>query len=298
MIPLIPFLIDTSMVYEDPETLNMVHEWGVVVFEQTGSLLCGGPWPEPLYPDDACAEAPVIWIHGEPFSGTFTVTLPENEALTFVYPQPSLLSEGRAEWNIAAGIPESFEETLPPYEQSIYYGPFSWALDSWRAVPSLPLFIGGAGVTEKFLYYECTVHPDFTDNFFHWEASGNPAFSPGAVTEALYFTPNGIFLVEPGTGEFIPLDMPMGGETDPEFAPEVFCGWADSRLKSTEITALWETWRPELTEEGSYWLVFPIPAEYHEEISTIHLATDTWGTQAYERLFLGAVKLNRYQRGD
>jgi len=292
MIPLIPFLVDTVVAYDDPGTLSIVHEWGVVVFQENSILLCGGPWPETDYPDDMCAEAPVVWIHGEPFSGTFKVTLPRNENFTFMYPEPSSSAEGIMEWSFSAGMVETVEESLPPSEQSVYYGPFDWALPSWRSVPSLPLVFEN-GTTENFLYYECTVNWEFTDHFFRWGTHGNPVFLPEAVSEALLFTPGGVFPVQPGEEEFVAMDLPMAGETSPDFAVETFCRWADSRMKSEEISALWETWRPELTEGDSYWLVFPIPAGYHHEISTIELITDLGGTVAYERLFLGAVRLNR-----
>jgi len=292
MIPLVPLLVDTVVAYEDPGTLSIVHEWGVVVFEDNATLLCGGPWPELVYPDDMCAEAPVVWIHGEPFTGTFQVELPDDQYFTFLYPEPSGNSEGVAQWQIST-IPElSAEESLPPSGPGAYYGPFDWALPFWRSVPSL-LLLFEDGTTENFLYYECTVNPEFTDHFFSRGGHGNPVFQTGVVSEALLFTPRGTFLLELGEEEILALDLPITGETSPDFVREIFCSWADSRLKSQEITALWETWMPELTEGDDYWLVFPIPARYHNEISRIELRTNLGGTVAYERLFLGAVRLNR-----
>lgn len=292
MIPLIPFLTDTVIAYDEPAYMNIVHEWGVVVFQQDVPPVCGVPWSETAFMDETCAEAPVIWIHGQPFTGSLQVTLPADGSFTFLYPEPSDMEEGKAKWVFSAGIPLPQEESLPAVERSIYTGPFQWALPYWRMVPSLPLQFA-SGLEENFLYYECTVREGFTDNFFTWGSHGNPVFPAESVSEALYFSPSGVFPVEPDAGEFMPVDLPIAGETNPEFAEETFCRWGGSRFKTEEIHALWETWRPELTGEDSYWLVFPIPAEYHDEISSLVLTTGTDGTAVCERLFLGAVRLNR-----
>ncbi|MCD4706474.1 MAG: hypothetical protein K8S62_01900 [Candidatus Sabulitectum sp.] len=292
MIPMIAMLVDTAVAFEENNALNYVHEWGVVVFEQGNPIICGSPLDgTAVYRDyDMCAEAPVVWIHGEPFTdGTFTVRVWNGEALTILHPDPDILTENKATWNISAGydLERSIEET------ALYSGSFSWAMDYWRDVPSLPLYQNNTGITEKFLYYECTVNPEFTGNFFYWNSNGNPVFTGTSIEEALFFTPYGVIPISVQLDEFIPCDFPLGGEIDPELAPDTFCRWADSRLKSSEISALWETWQPALTEEGSYWLVFPIPVEYNNEISTIRLETSAHRDIEYERLFLGAIRLNR-----
>lgn len=293
MIPLIPFLVDTAIAYEEPDLLNYVHEWGVVVFEDRMTILCGGPWPENDYPYDMCAEAPVVWIHGEPFEGSFSVRLPEEQYFTFMYPEPSSVSGSAIEWSFSAGIPPSVEESLPPWEQSMYYGPFSWALESWRSVPSLPLFMQATGVEESFLYYECTVSADFADHFFTGWNDGNPVLAQDAFSEALLFTPDGFFPLNPAPGEIRPLALPVRGETDPALAMEIFCRWAGSALKSEEIQALWDTWEPEWADGESVWLVFPIATAYHDEISVISLEKASSTGTAYERFFLGAVRLRQ-----
>jgi len=288
---MIALLTDTAVAYTDSDALNFVHEWGVVVFEQSGPLVCGGPWNE-LAPDinDVCAEAPVVWIHGEPFSGTFTVELPETETFTMIYPDPDDNQTVKIAWEISGGlsVEQSAEEIAPAYS-----GPFSWSTEYWRDVPSLPLHQESSGFSDNFLYYECTVNRDFTFNFFQWGLTGNPVFAGNSVTEALYFTPNGAFPVTVPRAEFIPQAVPMGGEISPDVVPETFCRWADSRLKSSEITALWETWRPVFCEEDSYWLVFPIPGEFYGDISSILLESDANTDVEYERFFMGAVKLSQ-----
>lgn len=291
MFPLIPLLVDTVIAIDNPNALHIAHEWGVVVFEQSGSVYCGGPGHlEWMVPGDACAEAPVVWIHGEPFQGAFSVSVPPGESLIFTHPQPTVYSTDKARWEISAGQQEVIEETPIPYS-----GPYQWALESWRSVPSLPLTVLATGEVEKFLYYECTVNSELTENLFHWGATGNPVVDHNLIPEALYFSPWGVFPVDLTGEEFIPVDLLLPAETAPDLVEETFCRWGDSMLKSSEITALWETWQPVLSEEGSYWLVFPIPEVFHVMISSISLETGRYGDVEYHRLFLGAVELQQLQ---
>ncbi len=301
MIPIVAMLVDTSIAYEGSSAENFVHEWGVVVFDETHDpLICGSPWNDAeMYNDmDMCAEAPVVWIHGEPFYGTFTVKVGTGETFTTIYPDPDVLENETAEWNLSSVSGNTgFEETERMVEKveqpGMYNGPFAWATEYWRAVPSLSLYNQNTGITENFLYYECTVNSGFADNFLEWNPDRLPVFTGDEIVEGLFFTPYGVTPVEIREDEFIPFDFSMGGELDPQLIPETFCRWAGSRFKTSEITALWETWKPAFTEEGSFWLVFPIPEEYNSEISTIHLETSDDREVEYERLFLGAVKLEQ-----
>ncbi len=140
MIPMVAFLVDTDIAYDGIEESNFVHEWGVVILEENAPLLCGIPgWESSIdyFDDDMCAEAPVVWIHGEPFSGEFTVELPGNESFTFIYPNPDRSKENSISWQIrgGTGYEQSEEESLPML-QSL---PFGWGVEHWRAVPSLIL---------------------------------------------------------------------------------------------------------------------------------------------------------------
>ena len=291
MIPMIAMLVDTAVFHDESAAVNFVHEWGVVVFEENvDPVICGSPWNEAAMFDysDACAEAPVVWIHGEPFEGTFTVEVGSDETITMIYPEPDDLAEGGASWEISAStlITSTVEESI------LYEGPFWWAADYWRDVPSLPLLQKNTGITENFLYYECTVSSTFAENFFHWNSEGTPVFSGVPVDDALAFTPYGVVQVALRQDNFVPNDFPITGITTPEQVLDTFCRWADSKLKTSEITALWETWMPAFTEEGQYWLVFPIPEEYNNSISTIHLETYDQRAIEYQRLFLGAVRVS------
>lgn len=303
---LVSCLLLTSITgYVQSDVQNEVHEWGIVVFEENSPLMCGESWQNIyLYPDyvlvEACAEAPVVWIYGEPFeNATFKVTTGE-QSITLTYPAPDRTALGLAEWDISAEasaeiVMENIEETPMEQEETadIYDGPFWWAMDSWREVQSLSLYQEYTGITENFLYYECAVHPEFTDNFFEWGSNGNPVFPGAEIQEALYFTPGGVFSVSVPTAEFSPLTIPMLSGISTNTLLDTFSAWGRSNLEPAEISALWETWKPVFTEEDSYWLVFPIPEQYYNSISTISLEMPESRLIEYDRLFLGAVKLNR-----
>ncbi|MCK5034794.1 MAG: hypothetical protein KAS73_02795 [Candidatus Sabulitectum sp.] len=281
-------IIAAGIASEGSETWNSVHEWGVVVFEEASIQKCGGAWKDTgLYPDYVPAEmeayAPVVWIHGDPFVDAVFAVSTGDQRITFTYPIPDRTDPGMVEWDISTG-----HDTL---QSNFYEGPFGWAIDYWRNVQSIPLFQESSGITEGFLYYECTVSYEFTDNFFRWSQSGNPVFTGDEIKDALFFTPYGVIPVTIHQDEFIPTDFPLGGEINPQMAPDTFHSWADSLLEPSEIIALWETWKPVFSEESTYWLVFPIPEEYYNEISTIRLDFQEERNVEYERFFLGAVKL-------
>ncbi|MCD6588399.1 MAG: hypothetical protein J7K88_07600, partial [Candidatus Fermentibacteraceae bacterium] len=132
MITVAVLMAITAVNLEDENILNSVHEWGVVVFEENQlPAICGGPWDNSVeYIEyEAEAEAPVVWIYGEPFQGTFSVTLGDSETITSVYPAPDLFSGNSAQWEVVTTT--GVEESLP------YTGPYSWAMEYWETVPSL-----------------------------------------------------------------------------------------------------------------------------------------------------------------
>ena len=302
---LISCLLFTSITgYVQSDVQNEVHEWGIVVFKENSQLMCGETWQDinfyPGYVGDACAEAPVVWIYGEPFeTATFTVTT-DLQSITLTYPAPDRTALGLAEWDISSAAPpevvmEIVEETPMEQEEYLetYDGPFWWAMESWREVQSLSLYQEYTGMTENFLYYECGVHPGFTDNFFQWSSNGNPVFPGTEIQEALYFTPGGVFSVSVPTAEFTALTVPMLNGISTNAILDTFSAWGRSNLEPVEVSALWDTLEPVFSEENSYWLVFPIPEQYYNSISMIRLETPESRLITYNRLFLGAVKLNR-----
>jgi len=280
MIPLIPVLTERDICIDQEQIINLVHEWGVVVFESSGDVHLGQPVEELEYVDSPdVAYAPVVWIHGVPFSGTFSV---HSEQITYAWPPPDRAFAGSAEWDIA-GINNTAEEQTPVPAGM----PFFWGVDFFREVPSLVLK-SPSGWQSNFLYYECSVEPGLADVFFE-RLNTNGALFTTEVSQGLYFQDGDQYLIEISAGRLIPLNMTV----NPEPAVETFYRWAGSGLKSSEIDALWETWSPILAEEGTGWLVFPIPEEYYGMISSIELETDSGGQVEYERFYLGAIRINQ-----
>lgn len=310
MIPMLfPFFADTVIAPPECETIH-VHEWGVVRFEERGTDVVGIPWAdfyaEPIdnLIEPIEVEAPVVWFHGPAFTGTFRVRT-ENGWLTELYPQPDFAEtlpafgifperSVMARWtDLQAGGESLGIEKLGEQAARISY---EWAMDYWREVPACYLFRRTDGFCDRFIYYECTIVDDIPSPLV-WN-NGDLSFDPGYTGEGLLFIPNGefteIYLIElegsPGLPEVEEIQI-----YDPDYVKQVICEWAGGGFKSSEIDALWKTWENTLTtgcdDEGS-WLLFPLPSETVEAISTIELKPDGfWHEVQYERLFLGLVKV-------
>lgn len=312
---LLPFLADTIAAPVD-NTLIRVHEWGVVSFTSLGTEAAGAPGG--TYGFDpfgmVCVDAPVVWFHGSPFTGTFTA----RAGMGFVsaaYPEPTEGFEGATpqtvSWLIEGRSPVPFDEA--PHRNSAAAvndvldnrnpvphvpenTPFLWAMDHWRDVPCLDLFDGEGNYLDRFLYYE-TLIPDGI------QARMNTVVEDGRHLAGL-FSPEGLLIT---TGEesevFVYIIIPLPVLTDALRLPlessdvqEKLCDWAGGNLKSQEIAALWNTWEPFFRERpaGERWLLFPLPPETVESISNISLSVDNSYYEAmveYHRLFLGLVRL-------
>lgn len=295
---LLPFLADTVVVPVD-ETLIRVHEWGVVSFTSFGTEAAGAPGG--TYGFDpfgmVCVDAPVVWFHGSPFSGTFTA----RAGMGFVsvaYPEPSegfdVPTPQAVSWRVEGRYPVPFDEAPSPEVPE--NTPFAWAMDNWRDVPCLDLFGDGGRYLDRFLYYE-TLIPDGI------QARMNTVVEDGRQLAGL-FSPEGLLVT---TGEesevhvycIIPLPvltdalrLPLDGSA----VQEKLCDWAGGNLKSEEIAALWNTWGPFFRQRpaGERWLLFPLPPETVEGISNISLSVDSPFQDVeveYHRLFLGLVRV-------
>lgn len=318
MLPLLfPFIADTVIApppdYED----LFVNEWGVVVFTSEGTTLAGAPdengnvyYGREVF-GPLLVDAPVIWIHGA-FFDEATLTVKAGQGwLTTLFPEPdATFGDGRpvvASWNISAPPPlprrERPELIIPPDT------PFGWAMGFWRQVSSLDLFSAGSGeYMANFLYYEAGIP--------YWEV-------PDGIYDAKIFAANyasdGLLITtgnEPQVKRIQLIPLPdgsgiPGNQTDrlsDEEICEVICGWAAGNLKSQEITALWQTWEPffstsivDMNDEYVHdrrgieekWILFPLPWDVVEEISTIHLEVHDSVDRniTYNRLFLGLVRV-------
>ncbi len=298
MLPILfPFLADTVMPPED-FTMIRVHEWGVVTFSSSGTTATGAP--EDTYGFDpfgmVLVDAPVVWFHGAPFTGTFTARA-EMGFISAAYPEPRGKPQDAAPiaavWRIEGRMPRPFEKVPSPVVPE--NTPFAWAMEHWRDVPCLDLYGDDGGYLDRFLYYETAI-PDG----FH--ARMNTVVENG-IQLAGFFSPEGLILEtgpEPAVNEFRIVPLP-GREENARLPLErdgvlaKLCGWAGGNLKSQEIEALWNTWEPFFMERprGERWLLFPLPPATVGQISTISLIPESPGVGdvEYHRLFLGLVRL-------
>lgn len=294
---LLPFLADTVVAPMD-NTLIRVHEWGVVSFTSFGTEAAGAPGD--TYGFDpfgmVCVDAPVVWFHGSPFSGTFTA----RAGMGFVsvaYPEPTEGFEGATpqmvSWRIEGRNPVPFDEAPTPDVPG--NTPFLWAMDHWRDVPCLDLFDAEGNYLDRFLYYE-TLIPDGI------QARMNTVVVDGRHLAGL-FSPEGLLIVtgaEPKIHVYSIIPLPvltyaLRLPLESTDVHEKICDWAGGNLKSQEIAALWNTWEPFFRERPAdeRWLLFPLPPETVESISSISLILDySYATMIeYHRLFLGLVRL-------
>jgi len=307
MIPLLfPILADTIAVPIDYGTVY-VHEWGVVCFEEPDQEVVGVRWEPVLFPDeppyDYGVEAPVVWFHGSSCTGTFTVSTPEGW-LTELYPlpdgtegvfPPDIISEDfpplitSARWSIRLDGPEPSEEEPVPTGGSL---PFEWAMEYWRGVPSKWLYRESDGFVDRFIYYECGLPADF-DGLFKRE-EGSIVFDEGWSGEGLVLISGEM----PGMlsvhleGEFAMPAISGFHPASSDSIRKVVSGWAGGMLKPEEIDALWNTWEGTLFAPPGKWLLFPLPSDVTERISTISFTPDDcWIDVVYERLFLGLIRI-------
>ena len=312
---LLPFITDTVIAPPPEYTDIFVNEWGVVIYDTDELYVAGAPSEsgndDPLslpYGFGLLVDAPVIWLHGATFdSATFTVKARSGE-LTTLFPEPSVNHENLvASWDISAPLQSNPDLQRPELE--IPPGtPFAWAMDYWRQVPSLDLFSSDDhNYLANFLYYEASI-PNWTP--------------PDGIYEgkilAGYYAPEGLLITSGATPtveriQLVPL--PDGSGIPPEMAgqlssnqiADILCGWAGGNLKSQEIESIWQTWSPFFTTEVAYetaqisdsrsyeeqWILFPLPWDVVEEISTIHLEVHDYVDRniTYNRLFLGLVRI-------
>ncbi len=317
MLPLLfPFMVDTVEI--PPPDFNdlFVNEWGVVVFSTEGTTVAGAPdeygnihGGRQIY-GDLAVDAPVVWIHGGFFEdATLTVKIPQG-SLTALFPEPDATSGTEmtvaASWNISARPPVPMSERPAP---DVPAGtPFEWAMEYWRKVPSMELYSPDSGeYRSNFLYYEIGIP--------YWNP---PEGIYQARTLAGYYAPDGLLITVGDTPEIeriqlIPL--PDGSGTPPDQTGNlndddictIICDWGGNSLKSEEITALWQTWKPffennsiddESATDGIFlneqWILFPLPWDAVEEYSTLYLDVhDEIDREiTYNRLFLGLVRVN------
>ncbi len=307
MLPLLfPFMVDTVEI-PPPDFYDLfVNEWGVVIFNIEGTTVAGAPdehgnihGSRQLY-GDLAVDAPVIWIHGGFFEdATLTVKIPQG-SLTALFPEPDATSGDEitvaASWNLSArsSVPAG-ERPLPDVPPET---PFAWAMKYWQKVPSMELYFPASEeYRSNFLYYEIDIP--------FWNP---PEGIYEAKTLAGYYAPDGLLITAGNNPEvkriqLIPLPDGSGipanaaGELDDEAICTIICDWGGNNLKSEEISALWQTWKPFFSAgsiDDEQWILFPLPWDAVDEYSTLFLEVhdDVDREITYNRLFLGLVRVN------
>lgn len=278
-----------------------VHEWGVLTWDGQVMTSAGAPAPAVVDPGEMETGAPVLYFHGDEFTGTVTVASPG--LLDCVYPDPdaavgpltglrglgSLIG-----WEISAALEEPEGYPACGDGSSPLDSDFAWAAPTWREGDALYL-ARDDGFSDRFLYYAGTIG----------QGSFPPPLAGFAVASAAVDTPEArrvLLFTKEGTGEvhFVIApegDISMAGQASPfvysfDEVVSILEGWADGDLTHEEVRALWLTWEVELLvgswPTGSR-AVFVVPDELVERTSTITVEPD--GDQPVEirRFFLGFV---------
>lgn len=281
----------------------IVHEWGVVVYSAGTTRATGSPAADPL--GAICADAPVLYFHGAPFTGDVAVcSLGE---IFSTYPEPDqagglLLRQGglgsAARWEDLSVRP--LDDGEPAADRAgmadITIPGFGWATGLWRAPQALWILRESDRFRDRFLYYEV----DLTDVGFPVPL---PAYAPADAPDEDLF--RGEVLVfrhlDDGT-----VDCTLESVTDLdemdrtriavlddkscETAAATVRRWADGLLGEDEIQAMWATWEPFVLHGdwgGGTLVVFPMPGSLVERISTIVVTPDSGAPVECSRFFLG-----------
>ena len=308
MIPLLFVLADTVEVPIDPQGIVLMHEWGVVEVDMSVSLATGAPGATagPLYPipidPDFCVEAPVVWFHGDDFTGIFTVEAPGGH-LTVTYPEPDRVDTDQtgmplsAVWRVSGSRHPLIMERVDAVEEETFpvpeMGHFGWAADIWRSVPGLSLTGIRDGWSERFIYYECQVEDLFT--LPEGEIPSGWPLSQLQVPGLVFASgTDGQPLMSPisGTGDLETANMEYIDYSRQVFLDTVW-SWSEGRLLAEEVAALVDTWEATLTSvpDGELRVLFPIPEDRYDRISTLELVTDEGHQVCAKRIFLGLVTL-------
>lgn len=277
-----------------------VHEWGVVVFGELSAAALAVPdaglssftaGPD-FGIDPISVEAPVIFFHGAEFSGDFVVEV-FNGNIFEIYPAGGM----RSEWNSirwfdiqvfdpAAGT--EYPEDIPvdfvlPYE----------TVQSWRTLECNSVRTS-EGINEGFLYYECYLEtPDFM-RYPQLLAAGEGL--PEGVDKVLillkpYDDMQEMYLVDPAS-MLIPVETEEISIYDSSRMMETLSSWNTAGLYPGELELLWETWESYVKDplwDGDALVIFPLPQDMINRISSLEVLPDAEMEIKYGRFFLGMM---------
>jgi len=287
-------LMDTVIAPVDYGTIY-VHEWGAVTFAEETVIFGANPLTDPnsdfISPDqwdEPVARAPIVYFYGAEFSGTFTVsvhsgnfieTLPSPERLLSTSSMPPEQSFN-AVWGILGTSVWSNQE-LPDEYPCIS----SDLLESWRTPPSYLLEFSD-GTLEKFIYYECTLLTTPESDYYPVEIDDGEAVLAADYREPLMqFTKD---------GETVNLEIISDGAESGGDIPELLCDWAGGSMKSQELISMWDTWETWIYDgswSGDTLLVFPLPQQTIEGMTSINLETASYYDVEYSRFYLGILSI-------
>ena len=278
-----------------------VHEWGVITWDNGVVSAQGAPYQEIYW--EAEAKAPIVYFSGPEFAGSFTVTV-ENGEIIELYPVSGEWESDRYIWN---GKFTWDDSQMNYVEESGSYNPadFRWFdyLDYWRT-PEKLTYYGNDGMVEKFLYYETRIDdvsflPLYPGIQFEYE---NDRFYNMEVL-ILGIENGNLMATTCILGRFATISvLPLGWETEvSENGSEIrdiFYEWSRDIVNIQEIDALWNTWnhwftdeafRGENRDEGSALVIYLMPQDLIDNVSTLFLETENGYPVDYCRYLLVAV---------
>ena len=285
-------LMDTVCVIDDWNGLE-IHEWGVLtVADEYMVDAIPGETDGPLLIDvpNLDDRAPVVYFYGAEFTdGEFSVSLPSG-VFTASYPQPDAISPDGSTitWRIRSASNLGIEE-IPPQSLPEQLSTTAWSMNEWRNGQANVLEFEN-GSMDRFLFYECSI--PLTSSFYPFTDTGHLDESfDGQVIELSYSA------VTTSVPEMTVFSY---GDSDQELSePEPYdfdrvlstlCTWSAGEMKSEEINDLWVTWQDhalDLIDDGGTLLIFRIPAESVERISTISFSAEGWDLLTIRRFYLG-----------
>ncbi|MBN2609483.1 MAG: hypothetical protein JXA64_10255 [Candidatus Fermentibacteraceae bacterium] len=281
-----------------------VHEWGVVRFDASGITAVGlppgeyssvGPVPFEYGTMPPLVDAPVIFFHGSGFTGDFVVEIPEGRA-TEIYPEEGMRTTGDS--IIWQGIEVIDSPLVLDGDDRRGISDFVWenAVFLWRGVDA-GMVRTGTGLEEGFLYYECEMSPLSCFRYPGLLARGE-GLPQGVDRILMFLKPDGdfqeMYMVDP-LQVFTLLEVDEIGCYQRQRVIGVLREWAGYRLNPDEVEAMWSTWEEFVTSGewmGDALIVFPLPDETVQRISTLTLITHQDHDVSYRRFFLGMAPVN------
>lgn len=272
-----------------------VHEWGVIVPSDSCADFLARP-ASPDMPDDPFPidepmvdRAPVVYFYGPPFTGTFSVEASAGEVVA-AWPEPST---GTATWQFSTDWAER-DSATPGTDGRVHASIIDgWDVSGWRIPQSMTL-VTDEGYVDKFIYYECTADPSVLP--VRPRRIGVDVAEGYEDMPALLVIPSyaGTMILPLRAGALEnPADLLRNALVEPVDMLSVLYEWSRDNVDLEEVDALWGTWKGWINDEGlpspesgRVMLVYQVPAEVLDDVSTLDLTTEEGYTVEYHRFIL------------